>query len=192
MAGDILEEVAEDSSVADVDSEQVVEDDVSTHAFKKMNDIVKSLRWSNTSKTKKLEKIVLVVKELTQQQKSDNEGIAAMKSLVKHAEQNIHVKKKTSRLVIQQRKDQHNNDMGERTKEHNKQLEKMKTKVEEAFAMVDEANAQTKNAEDACMRTVALWKSQLRMERSRRSDELTHLKKEMNLLGRSQSRMWLE
>ncbi len=35
LAGDILEEVAKDSSVADVDSEQVVEDDVSTHAFKR-------------------------------------------------------------------------------------------------------------------------------------------------------------
>lgn len=51
-----------------------------------MKFIVKILRQSDASKTKKLEKIVSVVKELTQQQKTDNKGVAAMKSLVKHAE----------------------------------------------------------------------------------------------------------
>lgn len=69
--------------------------------------------------------------------------------------------------------------MGERTKVQNIQLEKMKTELEEAFAMVDEANTRAKNAEDACIGAEAQWKSQLRMERSRGPGVLTRLKNEM-------------
>ena len=103
-----------------------------------------------------------------------------MKAVVKVAEHNIYMERKTSRITMKQLHEIHNRAMKEKDNEHNKELADLNKQLQEARELADDERRKAEQSEQRRIHEKAILKDKVRMERTRRSDALTLLKGEIN------------
>jgi len=143
------------------------------------NTAIKKLKVVATKARKDVEKKRTKIKELNQSRRVGKVQMGKLKSVVKAAVHQLHVDKKFSRQTMKKTDEQHQREMKQQAKQHEEEVAKLKTHIDEAYELVDKAETKAATAEEERITGKAALKAQLRMERPRWSDTLTQLKKQM-------------
>lgn len=140
---------------------------------------IKSLKLSNTRKDNKLMKSKDKIKQLAKKTRTAAKAVRKVKVSMINAVHAAHVEKKTSRLTAKQIEDQHQYELKNLVKLHEKHLAVLNAKISEAYELVTTANNKADEAENARINAEAEWKDQLRQERSIRAEAVYQMKRKM-------------
>lgn len=145
------------------------------------NTAIKKLKVVATKARKDVEKKRTKIKELNQSRRVGKVQMGKLKSVVKAAVHQLHVDKKFSRQTMKKTDEQHQREMKQQAKQHEEDVAKLKIQIDEAYEPVDKAETKAATAEEERITGEAALKAQLKLrtERTRWSDTLTQLKKQM-------------
>ena len=147
---------------------------------RKAKDVIKNLKRVVVRRDNRISKSKEDISLLVQNSKAAANRGKKMKAVVKSAEHNAYVERKTSRTTMKQLQEIHNRAMKEKDNKHNKEMLELKKQIEEARELVAEERRKAEQSEQARIDDRAKLKAEVRSERLMRSEALTRLKKEMN------------